>query len=282
MNYCYQIPKSILPAQNRIIVIGDVHGDWKALMKSLRLSKIIDKKGHWTGGNSHVVQVGDILDRGGRNATHDDEKSEYDIVKFFLKLQKRAKKSGGMVHLLLGNHELMNVMGNFRYVSPMGMTDFEGKRKEMLKPGGKIAKKLACNTNSIVKIGKWVFSHAGVLPEISSRYTIPKFNEKIRNFLLGNTTLNRDSTEVDMFWHRNYSNSPAQCKAVGNALSDYDSKYMVVGHTVQYNGINADCNNSLWRVDVGMSEAFGSQKIKSRKIQVLEIINDGQQINILG
>lgn len=278
MNYCYKIPDSILPKVRRIIVIGDIHGDWKALILSLKKAGIINNKRKWIGGDTHLVQVGDLLDRGGRAASSSDERSEHKIVRFLLQLQRDAAHSGGGVHILLGNHELMNVMGNFKYVSPMGMTDFNGQRSHAFRPGGPIAKDLACNTNSVLKIGSWLFSHAGVLPNITKKYNIPQINKLIREFLLGNTKIDHDSDLMDMFWHRKYGSS-VNCSVLQSALSDYDSKNMVVGHSVQYNGINSTCNGNLWRVDVGMSEAFGDAK--TRKIQVLEILNDGQTVNIM-
>lgn len=284
MNYCYQVPDGIIQAVPRIIVLGDIHGDWKALISALKLAQVVDGKNHWRGDSTHLVQVGDILDRGGRPATHEDERSEHRIIRFLLKLQKEALTTGGAVHILLGNHELMNVMGNFRYVSPMGMTDFDGKRHEAFKPGGTIAKQLACNTNSVLKIGSWLFSHAGILPNITKKYNIKKINNTVRDFLLGNTKLDRDSELVDMFWHRQYG-TDANCNALKSALADFDSKYMVVGHSVQYEGINSTCSNALWRVDVGMSDAFGdsyaSHHRPHARVQVLEILNDGRSINIL-
>lgn len=282
MNYCYQIPKCTLPAVRRIVVIGDIHGDLKALVRSLRLARVINRSRNWIGGATHLVQVGDLLDRGGRPATSGDEKSEHKILKMLFRLQREARASGGDVHILLGNHELMNVMGNFRYVTRLGMSDFGGDRQAAFKPGGPMAKQLACNTNSILKIGKWLFAHAGILPNISKKHKIEKVNEIIRNFLLGNTKLSRNSEIMDMFWHRKYSSAPAQCAVLSRALTDYDSNYMVVGHSVQYNGINSDCGGALWRVDVGMSDAFGSAGIKQRpRLQVLEILHDGKKINVL-
>jgi len=280
MNYCYQTPKSILPAQQRIVVIGDIHGDWKALIKALQKGKVINKNKSWVGGKTHLVQIGDILDRGGRPSSYGDEQSEYKIIKYLFKLKKYAQRAGGDVHILLGNHEIMNIMGNFRYVSPMGLTDFHGQRREMLKPGGKIAKELACQTNSIIKIGSWLFAHAGVIPNISGKYSIDKVNSIIRNFLLGNTKLSRESELIDFFWHRNYSSTPAKCGLLSRSLQDYESKYMAVGHTVQHGGINSACNGQLWRVDVGLSEAFGNKKRKRRKCQVLEIADDHRVIVI--
>lgn len=273
MNYCYAVPKDNIAAVERIIVIGDIHGDWKALIKSLRLGKVIDHHNKWIGGKTHVVQVGDLLDRKGRGSrASSDEKSEAKILKFLFRLQKSTHDQ---VHILLGNHELMNVMGNFKYVSAMGMEDFDGKRKSELAPGGKTSKKMACNTNSIIKIGSWIFSHAGVSSNLSSKYKISDINKKVREFLLGNTKLESDDEIMDAFWTREYS-SNGNCGMLDSALTEYDSKYMVVGHSVQPTGINSKCNGSLWKVDVGMSDAFDH-----KRIQVLEIINDGQKINVL-
>ncbi len=281
MNYCYNIPDSNISSVKRMIVIGDIHGSWDSLIKCLTVSGVIkeksQKKGSWSwcGGKTHVIQIGDLLDRGGRGSTQGDEKSEHKIVKFLLKLQKKAVKKQGKVHLLLGNHEIMNVMGDFRYVSPMGLTDFDGERKKMLKPGGDMSKDLACNTHSVLKIGSWVFSHAGILPKISGKYNIDEINKIVREFLLGNTVLDKNSDIVDLFWHRAYA-STADCKLLKNSLNDYSAKYAAIGHTVQSN-INSVCEGSLWRVDVGMSDAFGN----TQKYEVLEILNDGETINIL-
>jgi len=63
------LPKSIHDAVPRIVVIGDIHGDWRAMIKALRISRVINKQLQWTGGNTHLVQVGDLLDRGGRNSS---------------------------------------------------------------------------------------------------------------------------------------------------------------------------------------------------------------------
>ena len=133
MNYCYQIPTSIIPAVRRIIAIGDIHGSWNAITNSLILAKVIKRSSNgnwkWCGKDTHVVQVGDILDRGGRNSTKGDEKSEYKIINFLIRMKKHAIRHGGDIHLLIGNHELMNIMGNFKYVSSMGMSDFDGNNE---------------------------------------------------------------------------------------------------------------------------------------------------------
>ena len=92
----------------RIVAIGDLHGDYENYMATLKAAGLIDKKGKWSGGKTHLVQTGDIPDRG-----PDTRK----IIEHITKLAKQAKKKGGRVHSLIGNHEAMNVYGDLRYTS---------------------------------------------------------------------------------------------------------------------------------------------------------------------
>jgi hypothetical protein len=104
---------SILPADSasptRIVAIGDVHGAYDAFAKILRESQLINDKNQWSGGNAILVQTGDILDRG------PDSKKVLDLL---MALEKEASKQKGKVVPLLGNHEVMNLIGDLRYVSP--------------------------------------------------------------------------------------------------------------------------------------------------------------------
>ncbi len=88
-------------------------------------------------------------------------------MEFLYDLHRQAQYSGGKVISLIGNHELMNILGDFRYASKqqiLGMGGYQ-QRRDILKPGGDLAVKLACNSLGIVKIGDWVFVHGGLLPE---------------------------------------------------------------------------------------------------------------------
>lgn len=280
MNYCTTIPRAIIPPVERIVVIGDIHGDWAALKSALKVAGVTNHTNDWIGGNTHLVQVGDLVDRAIRGG-FSDEKSEKRIISHLINLKSKAQYAGGAVHLLLGNHELMNVDGDFRYASPMGMTDFDGERMKQFKPGGKMAKLLACNTNGIIQIGSWVFSHAGITSQVSKHWTIDQVNTRVRDHLLGNQPIPNDSPLVDIFWHRRYHNEQA-CPAVNDALSHWKAKNMAIGHTVQTSGMTSICNGSLWKVDVGMSDAFGlCGRDGENCIEVLEILNDGDEVNIL-
>ena len=103
----------------KIIAVGDIHGDYNNFVKILKSAGLVDEQLKWTGGKCHFVQTGDLLDRG------DHPKKVMDLLK---RLQKEALQAGGRIHLLLGNHEEMNITGIvFRhpeYVSPKQFASF--------------------------------------------------------------------------------------------------------------------------------------------------------------
>ncbi|KAF5832188.1 Metallo-dependent phosphatase-like protein [Dunaliella salina] len=97
------------PPAERLIAVGDLHGDFKKTQRAFRLAGLTDEHNKWVGGNTVCVQVGDILDRGD---------NEIHICYFLERLQAQALKAGGKLYVLNGNHETMNIMGNTRYSSP--------------------------------------------------------------------------------------------------------------------------------------------------------------------
>ena len=100
-------------APGRVVALGDVHGDSGQARRALSIAGVLGEGGdavnpEWVGGDTVVVQVGDVLDRG------DDEIA---ILILLQKLHKQAEKEGGAVYILNGNHEVLNVSGDFRYVT---------------------------------------------------------------------------------------------------------------------------------------------------------------------
>lgn len=92
----------------RIVALSDPHGAYTALMKTLGNAGLVDAQGGWSGDSTHLVITGDLLDRG------PDSRKIMDLV---MRLEEEAVRAGGMVHLTLGNHEVMNLVGDLRYVS---------------------------------------------------------------------------------------------------------------------------------------------------------------------
>ena len=318
---CGHILPSVLPPVRRIIAIGDLHGDFRVLLQCLRLAKVIDTyTRNWVGGDTVVVQLGDQVDSKCRplprqqqqqqqqkqkqqqrqqQCEKDDVGDELKIIKFLDELHRRAQETNGAVYSLLGNHELMNVMGNINYASAENLVMFGGAkgRLNQFAPSGEIAVYLACNRNSIMKIGDFIFVHGGLLPKKAQQHTLENINRIIREYLLGNKAQSEPEVQ-DMlvgqespFWTRMFSdllsgNSPESCAALHESIEYLKVKGMVVGHTVQPQGINSGCQGRIWRTDVALSRSFGpggggGGQNKKKKIQVLEILNNGSEINVL-
>ena len=259
----------------RVVAIGDLHGDSMAASDVLQLAGIIDADGAWAGEDTVVVQVGDILDRGD---------GEAEIVELVQRLEREAEAAGGAYLMLLGNHELMNADGDFRYVTEDGLSTFgeapaegydeydasERARAAAFLPGGSVARFLARH-DVVTKVGDTLFAHAGVLPH-HVEYGLQQINHDARAFLIFEgmdmpAILDADDGPV---WYRGYgTDEDTDCALVDETLAATGSERMVIGHTVQSDGISWACDGRLYRVDVGLSEYYGGG------VQALEIV-DGE------
>ena len=105
----------------RIVAIADVHGDFDALVAILQKAGLIDETRHWSGGSSTLVQTGELLDRGPKSRA---------VMDLMMALQKEAPRRKGSVRIALGNHEVMNIMGDLRYVVPEDYAAFADVRSE--------------------------------------------------------------------------------------------------------------------------------------------------------
>ncbi len=305
---------SILPSARRIIVIGDIHGDMEMLLKCLKIADLIDdnnaKHYKWTGNDTVVVQVGDQIDScrfNGIDNCNDPENYELDkpddvnILYFLTKLHHKAQKKGGAVYSLMGNHEFMNVVGDLSYVSHSNINHFSNYnhngtiiengvdgRKIAFQPGNKIANFLACTRKMALIIGSNLFVHAGMVPQMVSKYKIDDMNKLLTLFLLDELeqpNIFKDlflSGTTSPFWTRMFGTKIDNCIEILQPLKEiYNVNRIYVGHTPQLKtGITSKCDNNIWMTDVGMSKAFSSYN-NNRQAQVLEILNDGEEINIL-
>lgn len=277
------------PAAERVVAVGDLHGDLASTREALRLAGAIDAEDRWIGGKLVLVQVGDQLDRG------DDEP---EILALLERLAKEAAAAGGAVHVLNGNHELMNAAGDLRYVTEDGLRDYSNVavptsatfppafpaaargRLVAFAPGSELARDMS-HRNTIAIVGDTLFAHAGVLAKHVS-YGIGRINDDVRRFLRGETpTLPAVVAAEDApVWTRAYGDtSPSieACRELEQVLEALAVKRMVVGHTVQRMGVNAACDGRVYRVDVGLSDHYGHNSS-----QVLELRPDRVEVLTAG
>lgn len=256
------------PAPERLVAIGDIHGDLQALRRALRLCGAIDDTDRWTGGKLVVVQTGDAIDRG------DDDRAVLEIED---RLADSAEAAGGRFVALNGNHEAMNVNSDLRYVTAAGLSSFEDlgtgtvspgllqqfKKEQHARiaafaPGGPFALRLS-QRDAVVMIGSTVFAHGGVRAEHVAA-GIGKLNQEIRRWMSGHGSMPALARDPDgPLWTRRYSDEaqPPDCGGLDLALKALSAKRMVVGHTPQRRGITNACDGKVWRIDTGLSRYYG-------------------------
>lgn len=251
----------ILPPARRIIVIGDIHGDFDAAIKCLILGGCIEpieppdiksienmdaffKMLKWTGGETQVVQLGDQIDRVrprrwnrhsiSQTEAHEDEGSTLEIFYLFWKLHhlaQQARPLAGAVYCIIGNHEIMNVEGNFSYVSSAefnafknhlahvyyanskypyysrtlkntrdirkskGLPDGYRERLYAFSPTGICSNFMAQNYYTLLQIGNWLFCHGSPTLSTLATYEIDLLNTITSMYLLGIDSQNEDKIE---------------------------------------------------------------------------------------
>src|ERR1700692_3952855 len=128
-----------------VVAIGDVHNNFDGFVAILQRAGLTDQQNHWTGGKTTFVQVGDLLDRGPKPR---------EVMDLMMALEKEAPQAGGRVVSLLGNHEVMNIMGDLRYVTPANYASFADGNSEKRQK------------DAYGEYQKWKDSHASLFAEL--------------------------------------------------------------------------------------------------------------------
>lgn len=263
------------PSSDNILIIGDIHGDIDRLYDILLRENIINNNFDWIAKplNTIVIQLGDQIDSKNRGEYNNWEKTnDTDIIFITNILDNIAKVKGGRFISLIGNHELMNVLGMYSYVSNSNMIN---RNYYFNKKNGCLINILA-KRPIIVKIGKYLFCHAGLRIEhykLLNKYnkSISYINELWRKFILNLYMSEEDkllfdaliSNTYSILWTRvldNYNN-------MKYLMNELKTKYMIIGHTT-VDEISL-INEYIWYIDTGISRAFGR-----KKYQYMRIVND--------
>ena len=231
-------PELRVKAPGRVVAIGDLHGDIGQARRALRLAGVLEDgddgvNPKWVGGNATLVQLGDILDRG------DDE---IGILILLQKLDKEAKKAGGAVYVMNGNHEVLNISGDFRYVTrgafgettrfsqhlvklfgdkfrdAFGIDEEDAWTRQskarigLFSPGGPLAQQLSMH-HTVLIVNDTVFVHGGLVPR-HVEYGLDKLNRAVSDWMRGKE-IKDDETRTalgmaiggvrdSIVWHRGY------------------------------------------------------------------------------
>lgn len=277
----------------RVVAVGDVHGDYGQFLSVLRDAGVVDARGHWAGGRTHLVQVGDRVDRG------PDSRKVMDLV---MRLEGEARKAGGFVHPLLGNHEAMNMMGDLRYTTREEFEAFRGpdsvnlaarlwknyvharqqqgdtrpsdeekkrfdaehplgwvEHRQAYSPEGKYGRWLS-QQDTVIRIGDTLFVHGGISPKYAD-FSLHDLNERIRQELKQpDPMLAVLSTDPEgPLWFRGLARGdPALLPSLEAILKRHGCRRIVIGHTPTNERLVMPAyGGGVIAIDVGMTKVYG-------------------------
>jgi hypothetical protein len=252
----------------KIVAVGDIHGDYKNFILILKGTGIVDENLNWAGGKIHLVQTGDVMDRG------PDARKVFDLL---MRLEKEAEKAGGRVHALIGNHEFMNIAGisfDFPdYVTPEQFVSFlpdkyrekkerefkekaseknhisnenknlnkywtqlikndRGARQQYIDAFNNKYGKWILKHNTVIKINDTIFVHGGI-SETYSTWKLKDINMHVRRELKGLEPYKLVYEGGGPLWFRDLAQKDENVykQDVDSIFTNLKSKFMVIGHT---------------------------------------------------
>ncbi len=223
-----------------IFALSDIEGNFNVCINLLLQHGIINADLEWTFGKGHLVINGDVFDRG----NHVTE-----LLWLIYKLEDLAKADGGMVHLIIGNHETLNLRGDLRYLNTkyakldtlmqkehgQSYTELYGKDSEL---GHWLRAK-----NVIEIIGDNIFVHGGISPELlDSGLSLEEINNHVMNAVEKTRDEYNEFETLVMrsfgpLWYRGYfreikNGKPYTDQILEQTLTRFNAKCIIVGHTV--------------------------------------------------
>jgi hypothetical protein len=255
---------------SKILALSDIEGNFMSFLKLLLYNKVIDKYLSWIFEDGHLVIVGDCFDKG---------EEVMECLWLIYSLEEKARKAGGNVHFILGNHEIMNMNGDWRYVHPRYAQSTSIPYTALYTGNNELWRWLRTK-NIMEKIGDVLFVHGGVSPELLQlQISLPEINYRIRPYYSQANQSFDDpllkivyNSESSPFWYRGYYKPEAAVaeEMIDATLKLYGVKKIVTGHTVvsqvtsYFNGkvINVDTDHAA-----GQSEGLLIKRDKYYRVQ---------------
>ncbi|WP_167016434.1 metallophosphoesterase [Chitinophaga sp. Cy-1792] len=248
------IPANTTAAPEQLFILSDIEGEFDAGKKLLIAGGVMDDKFNWTFGKGHLVIAGDLFDRGTKVLPW---------IWLLYTLEDKAAAAGGQVHVILGNHDVMQMAGDFRYTDARYFKNawVMGKELKQLFAADTELGRWLRSKNVIEKIGDLLVMHGGMSPEIlQKQLSLTQINDAVRPLLgVPRKQMPADAqvffTSTSPFWFRGYfSDVPTPESTIDSTLQQYGSKHIVVGHTITDTTIVQRYNGKVIGVDVDQHE----------------------------
>ena len=245
----------------KIVALSDVHGQFGILQKLLQANEVVDINNHWKYDNGHLIIVGDNFDRGDQ---------VLDILWFLFHLQKEAKKAGGKVHLLLGNHEIMVLQGDIRYINKKYFYTsaiFKNQYYHFFRKGSVLGDWVASH-KVLASINKNLFVHAGVsnavldlnlsLEEINNTFTNNLIRAKEEDILKDSLLSLLYKTDGPVWYRGYFKDDNFKSSDIKSILKRLNQNRIIVGHTSS-DKIKTLFNGKVIAVDCSIKKGVDGQ-----------------------
>lgn len=242
---------------NNIVVISDVHGQYELFIELLKQHNVINSNLEWCFNDGHLVVLGDIFDRGSKVT---------ELLWLVYQLEQQAEIAGGKVHYILGNHEMMVLNNDLRYINEKYIHTSQKMNMvyTQLFAENTFFGKWLRSKPVMVTINDLLFVHAGISPELVSKgITIEKANHIFHDKIIGRSwdMILNDSistfllSEEGPLWHRGYFKKEISDNEINNILNYFNSQYIIVGHTSMPNILSLR-NGRVIAVDSNIKEGI--------------------------
>ncbi|UCD62850.1 MAG: metallophosphoesterase [Candidatus Zixiibacteriota bacterium] len=272
---------------SKIFAISDIHGEYEYFVDILKNTGVIDAGGDWSWGIGHLVIVGDVFDRGDRVT---------ECLWLIRRLESQARKAGGGVHFVLGNHELMVMRGDNRYVNEKYLEGICKKTRirheDLYGPDTELGRWLRTK-NTVVKLNDMIFVHGGIGSFVAGEgWTPDAINDLVRRKIdLRSSQLAFDDTARFLFgsrgpfWYRGYHYGmegryeKACSTSVDSVLSRYDAATIVIGHT-ECAEIHRIFGARIIAIDVPVEDLLQFHGLLWQDNRFFKVMGDGQLVPI--
>ncbi len=247
-----KLPPAVWPEPARITAVSDIHGNLRGFKHLLQAQGVVDAQMRWSYGKGHLVILGDVADRG---------QQVTEAFWFIRSLEAQASQSGGQVHMLLGNHELLLLRGDHRYLAPKYRsleTLYPRTVSGMAGPDSELGRWLRTRPTAL-RLGRFLFVHGGISPALANpTLDLDALNAEIRTLLDDPGKPSLLGSEGP-FWYRGLlpeteSRRPAASTSeVQAVLRSCGAEAVVVGHTTlpQVEGFHG---GRVFGIDAGLKD----------------------------
>jgi hypothetical protein len=237
-------PPVAVTGVDTLFVLGDTHGEYDAVVEGLQAAGLVDGALRWTGGRNHVAFAGDLTDRG---------PDVLGLLWLVYRLEREAAAAGGAVHVVLGNHEVMVLLGDLRYVHPkeLQIAELHGASyQQLFDVRESVLGRWLASRPGLIRVDRVLIAHGG-LGELYAGYGLQEFDDSLSSYAaeelfarwadtswvvpMDSATFQRRDDFFwhpdSAFWHRDYVQTDTAAAVLDRVLSSMESDLLVVGHT---------------------------------------------------